>query len=98
MAKGFGFSMTYCVNFDSATVDYDFARKPDPLRLVQEGKPPVIVRCEGSDGYIAELTHFVEAARAGQPPTVVTVGDAVSAVEICAAEEKSCLSGMAEKL
>lgn len=96
MAKGFGFSMTYSVNFDSATVEYDLARKPDPLLLVEEGKPPMIVRCEGPDGYIAELTHMVESIRAGKPPTIVTVNDAVSAVELCAAEERSVLTGAVE--
>ena len=98
MAKGFGFSMTYSVNFDSATVEYDLARTQDPLRLVEEGKPPAIVRCEGPDGYIGELTHFVESIRAGKPTTTVTVDDGVSAVEICAAEERSCLSGVAERI
>ncbi|HKQ40070.1 MAG TPA: Gfo/Idh/MocA family oxidoreductase [Verrucomicrobiae bacterium] len=98
MAKAFGFSMTYCVNFDGATVDYDLARTPDPLRVVEEGKPPIIVRCEGPDGYIGELTHFIESISAGKPPSIVTVDDAVSAVDICAAEEKSVLSGMPERL
>ena len=98
MAKGFGFSMTYCVNFAGATVDYDLARTPDPLRVVEEGKPPVIVRCEGSDGYIGELRHFIESIRASKAPSVVTVEDAVSSVEICAAEERSVMSGMPERL
>jgi predicted dehydrogenase len=98
MAKGFGFSMTYCVNFDGATVDYDLARASDKLRLVEEGRPPVLVRCEGPDGYIGELTHFIESIRAGRPPSVVTVDDGVSAVEICAAEEKSVLTGSAERV
>ena len=98
MAKGFGLSMTYCVNFAGATADYDLARTPDPLRVVEEGKPPVIVRCEGPDGYIRELTHFIESIRAGKAPSVVTVDDAVSSIEICAAEEKSVLSGMPEGL
>src|SRR5262245_46965063 len=98
MAKGFGFSMTYCVNFDGATVDYDLARTSDPLRLVEEGRPPVSVRCEGPDAYIGELTHFIESVRAGRPPSVATVDDAVSAVEICAAEERSVLTGSAERV
>jgi predicted dehydrogenase len=98
MAKGFGFSMTYCVNFDGATVDYDLARASDKLRLIEEGKPPVLVPCEGPDGYVGELTHFIESIRAGKPPSVVTVDDGVSAVEICAAEERSVLTGSAERV
>jgi predicted dehydrogenase len=98
MAKGFGFSMTYCVNFEGATVDFDLARTSDPLRLVEEGKPPVPVRCEGPDAYVGELTHFIESIRAGKPPSVVTVDDGVSAVEICAAEERSVLTGSAERV
>jgi predicted dehydrogenase len=98
MAKGFGFSMTYCVNFEGATVDYDLARASDKLRLVEEGKPPVLVRCEGPDAYVGELTHFIESIRAGRPPSVVTVDDGVSAVEICAAEERSVLTGSAERV
>ena len=98
MAKGFGFSMTYCVNFAGATVDYDLARTPDPMRVVEEGKPAVIVRCEGPDGYIGELTHFIESIKAGKAPMLVTVDDAVSSIEICAAEERSVLSGMPERL
>jgi predicted dehydrogenase len=98
MAKGFGFSMTYCVNFDRATVDYDLSRASDKLRLIEEGKLPVLVPCEGADGYVGELTHFIESIRAGKPPSVVTVDDGVSAVEICAAEERSVLTGSAERV
>ncbi len=93
MAPGFGFSASYTVNFENATVDYDLARGPDGLKLFEKGQPPRVVKCDGPDGYVNELRHFVEAIQSGKPPTSVTVGDAVSAVEICEAEERSAKTG-----
>ena len=92
MAKGFGFSMSYTVNFEKATADYDLARGPEALRLAVEGHPLKIVECPGPDGYIREMQHFIDSIRTGKPPSVVTCADAVSAVEICEAEEKSVLT------
>ena len=92
MAKGFGFSMSYTINFETATADYDLARGADALRLAQEGKPAKVIDCSGPDGYIREMEHFIQCVQAGKPPTVVSCADAVSAVEICEAEEKSILS------
>ena len=89
MAAGFGFSMTYTVNFERATADYDPARGPEPLRLCVEGEPPRNLKAEGIDGYVGELAHIVEAIQKGTPPTVVTAQDGLSAVEICEAEERS---------
>lgn len=93
MAPGFGFNMAYTVNFERATADYDIARGPDALRLCVEGKPAETIKCEGIDGYVGELQHAVEAVRAGQPPTLVTPQDGMSAVEICEAEEQSIRTG-----
>jgi predicted dehydrogenase len=89
MCPGFGFNMSYTVNFEHATADYDIARTAESLRLATETKAPEIVRCDGGDGYIGELRHFIEAIRAGHPPTVVTAADGLASVEICAAEELS---------
>ena len=89
MMPGFGFSMSYTVNFERATVDYDLGRGPGALRLVEADKAPQVLQCEGPDGYVRELRHLVEGIQRGTPPSVVTVEDAVNAVEICEAEEKS---------
>lgn len=89
MARGFGFSMSYTVNFENATADYDFARGVEALRLSEEGQSPRTVVCPGPDGYVLELQHFLNAIQSGTKPTVVTARDALSAVEICEAEEKS---------
>src|SRR5262249_6729149 len=61
MAGGFGFSMSYTVNFENATADYDVARGPEALRLCEVGQPARIVRPEGPDGYVGELRHLLEA-------------------------------------
>src|SRR6266568_5154078 len=39
MAPGFGFSMSYTVNFQNATADYDLARGKDALRLIERARP-----------------------------------------------------------
>src|SRR5262249_40650291 len=89
MTPGFGFSMAYTVNFELATADYDLVRSAEALRLSEAGQQPRTVRCEGPDGFVRELRHLVEAIHAAKPPSVVTAPDALQAVEICEAEEKS---------
>jgi predicted dehydrogenase len=89
MADGFGFNMSYTANFERATADYDLSRGPDALRLFEKGQAPRTIKCEGPDGFVGELTHIVEAIRDARPPSVVTVEDGVSAVEICEAEAES---------
>jgi predicted dehydrogenase len=89
MTPGFGFNMSYTVNFERATADYDIARGKESLRVAEEGQGSKVITCEGSDGYVGELKHFVECARAGKAPTVVTAADGLASVEICEAEERS---------
>jgi len=89
MVPGFGFSMSYTVNFEKATADYDLARGDDALKLFEEGKAGRTVPNTGPDGYVLELQHMANAIQSGKPPSIVTPPDALSAVEICEAEEKS---------
>jgi predicted dehydrogenase len=96
LAKGFGFSMSFLVNFERATADFDSTRGADALRIIEAGKEPRVVKCDGPDGFVGELTHFIEAIQTRRPPTIITAADAVSAVEICAAEERSVRSGNLE--
>jgi predicted dehydrogenase len=98
MAPGFGFSMSYTVNFERATADYDVARGAEALKVYVEGQPPVVIRNEGPDGYVGELAHFLDSILAGRRPTVVTAADGLSAIEICEAEEASIASGQPQKL
>ena len=95
MAPGFGFSMGYTVNFENATADYDLARGPENiLKLFQSGKPPEPVKCPGADGYVGELQHLIQSIQSGRPPTIVTMRDGLTSVEICEAEERSIREGV----
>ena len=93
-----GFSMAFTVVFESATIDFESARGADVLQLMEEGQPVRVIKPEGVDGYVEELRHFITAIQSGQPPTVVTAADGLSAVEICEAEEKSILTGRVVEL
>ena len=98
MAPGFGFSMTYTVNFERATADFDVARGTEALKVFVEGQPPVVIKSDAPDGYVGEIAHFLDSILAGHPPTVVTAADGLSAIEICEAEEASIASGKPEKI
>jgi predicted dehydrogenase len=90
MSPGYGFHMSYTVNFENATADYDIVRAPtDMLKLFRPGHPPEVIKCEGADGYVQELQHIFHSIRSGVPPTVVTMEDGLAAIQICEAEEKS---------
>ena len=93
MGEGFGFNMAYTVNFERATADFDLSRGAETLRIFEDDKPARVVAIPDGDGYVGELTHFLEGIAAGRPPTVVTAEDGATAVEICEAEEKSVLTG-----
>jgi predicted dehydrogenase len=93
MTPGFGFNMSYTVNFQHATADYDIARPAESvLKLFRPGQPAESVKCPGADGYVQELQHIFAAIQTGVPPSVVTMADGLAAIEICEAEEQSIQS------
>ena len=91
LADGYGFTMQYTINFESATADFDLARE-QPLKVSQSGKSEII-DCGPGYGYAAELRYFIECAKSGKKPTVVTADDAVRSLKIVEAEVKSVRSG-----
>jgi predicted dehydrogenase len=95
MAPGFGFNMSFTVNFEKATVDFDGARGADALKVFEGGKSRVI-SFEGPDGYAREAAHIVAQVKKGRADDVVTAEDGLRAVEICEAEERSIRSGKLE--
>lgn len=94
VTPGGGFNMAYTVHFEDAMVDYDFARGSEALKLFEAGKKkPQILKCKGPDGYVRELQHMIQSIQNGHAPSIVTARDGQSAVEICAAEERSVQTG-----
>ena len=93
MGPGFGFNMAYTVIFETAMADYDSGRGAETLRLYEKAQPPRTIKCDGPDGYVAELQHMLDAIQANRRPSVVTAQDGLSAVEICEAAERSIKTG-----
>jgi predicted dehydrogenase len=94
MSPGFGFNMSYTVNFEQATADYDIARPAESvLKLFRPGHPAETVKCPGADGYVQELEHLFRAIQNGTSPSVVTMSDGLEAIRICEAEEQSIKTG-----
>jgi predicted dehydrogenase len=84
-----GFNMAYTLHFERATLDFDLARGSDAIQLVEQGQSMRVVAKEDSDGYAGEIAYFLQCILSGKPPEVVTPLDAVTALEICEAEEHS---------
>lgn len=88
-----GFRMTYLVQCERATLDFDLARGADALRVIEPGAEPRTVKFDEADGYGVEIRYMIEAVRSGQAPKVVTARDGLRAIEICEAEAKSIRTG-----
>lgn len=99
MARGFGFNMAYTANFETATVDYDFARPAgETLKIYEEGKEGVTLKLPAGDGYLAEMQYLFSCIENNTRPTTVSAQDAAAAIAICEAEERSIGSGLIERV
>jgi predicted dehydrogenase len=95
MADGFGFTMRYTVNFETATADFDIGREHQ--LIVSTGGKSEAIDLTG-DGYEGELAYFIDCVSTGRAPTAVTAGDAVTGLQILEAEQRSIESGKVEEL
>jgi predicted dehydrogenase len=93
-----GFNMTFTIQCERATLDFDFQRGPNALRVTLAGKEARTIKLRGTDGYHGEIRHFIHCIRRGEPSKIVTAEDALAVLEICEAEEKSVRTGAAVKL
>jgi predicted dehydrogenase len=93
-----GFNMSFALHCERATIDFDLSRGSAALRLHEARKKPRTLKLKNADGYVEEIRYFVDCAIRGRRPTVVTALDGVTALEICAAEEKSVRTGAVVKL
>jgi predicted dehydrogenase len=88
-----GFNMSYTLQCERATLDFDLSRGAGAMRVIEAGKPANVITYEGPDGYGEEIRYVVECAATGRRPSTVTVQDGLTALEICEAEEKSLKTG-----
>ena len=84
-----GFNMSFALHCERATLDFDFQRGAHVLHITLPGKEPRFAKLKGTDGYEAELRHFIDCVRRGEPSRIVSAQDAVTCLQICEAEEKS---------
>lgn len=97
MSKGFPFSMSYNLNFENATVDYDINRE-QPLRVCQAGQPIEYPAVENKMGYDLELADFIDCIEQGHPSKTVTLDDAAGTIRIIEAEAESIQTGQSVSL
>jgi predicted dehydrogenase len=93
-----GFNMSFTLHCERATIDFDLSRGKNALHLHESGKESRTVKLKKTDGYNEEIRYFVNCISKGIKPSVVTAQDGLTALEICAAEEKSVRTGKAVKL
>jgi predicted dehydrogenase len=88
-----GFSMGFTVHCERSTIDFDSARGADALIITEQNQPPRTMQLESTDGYINEISYFLECISQNSAPKIVTAHDGLTALEICEAEEKSIRAG-----
>ena len=88
-----GFSMSYTLLCERATLDFDLARGTEALHVTEEGQATRVVKLDEPDGYSPEIRYMLAAIQSGKAPSVVTAADGLSAVEICEAEATSIRTG-----
>ncbi len=93
-----GFSMSYTILCERATLDFDLARGPEALQVTEMGKASVTIKQDGPDGYVNEVRYMVECVQKQQRPTIVTAHDGMTALQICEAEENSVKTGQVVKV
>ena len=84
-----GFNMSFHLHCDRATVEFDLSRGADALRVQKAGKKAHTVKLKNTDGYQEEIVYFVNCVARSIKPALVTAQDGLTALQICAAEEKS---------
>jgi predicted dehydrogenase len=88
-----GFNMGYTIHCERATLDFDLARGPNAMQIIEQEKDSRFVTYDGGDGYGEEVRYVVECAKLGKAPSTVTARDGLIALEICEAEERSLKTG-----
>jgi predicted dehydrogenase len=88
-----GFNMAYTLLCEKATLDFDLSRGAQALQIIEAGAEPKVVATGPGDGYSEEVRYFIDCLLNRRAPSTVTCTDAVNALRICEAEERSARTG-----
>jgi predicted dehydrogenase len=88
-----GFNMSFTIHCQRATLDYDLGRGAEAMQVTEQGQSPRTVRYDVSDGYSGEIRYMLDCIAQRRRPSIVDGHAAVTALEICEAEEKSIRTG-----
>ena len=88
-----GFQMGYRLTFEQAVIEFDSRRGADALTITERGQSPRTEAPAPGDGYAGEIDHFVRCIAAGAVNASVRADDAATALDLCAAEERSLRGG-----
>ncbi|TWU43001.1 putative oxidoreductase YcjS [Novipirellula aureliae] len=97
MSDGFPFSMSYNLNFENATVDFDINREQS-LRICEVGKPIEYPEVDAKMGYDLQLAYFIDCIEKQRKPETVTLENAADTIRIVEAEAESIKTGSAVSL
>ncbi len=97
MAGGFGFEMSYTVNFARATATFRFDGQ-NHVRLAEEGQEPREVELPPGLGYDGQIGYLVDCIKSGLRPQTVTLTDAAHAIATVEAEAESIETGQPVRL
>jgi predicted dehydrogenase len=87
-----GFKMSYVMQCERATLDFDSEREAKALQISEAGQEPRAISIHG-DGYTEEINYLLACIQRGKRPSLVTAEDGMRALELCEAEEESVRNG-----
>jgi predicted dehydrogenase len=88
-----GFNMSFTLHCQRATLDFDLGRGADAMQITEQGQAARAIHYEEPDGYIGEIRYMLDCIARRRRPAVVDGQSALTALEICEAEEKSVRTG-----
>ena len=78
--------------------DPSAAARRDGLVVYQAGQPPQFPACSDEDPYLAEIRYFVDCLDEGKSPTIATLAEARTVLEIALAVRRSLETGKVVRL
>jgi predicted dehydrogenase len=86
------FRMTYLVNFENATAEYDLNAE-HTLKLYREGEEPEIISVGDENGYDLQIAEFMASLKNGTEPPTATLASSLVSATIADAERESIAQG-----